>query len=389
MRRWQGSRSRSDPPRCADPGSRPRSVRGSSDAEAGERGARPVSCDGRVLLGDRRVVELFHEPRPGGRQVVPIDEGAREQLASEFEAYLRCGRLEYGLVQLACAGCGHTIVAGFSCRRRGFCPSCLGRRMLDIAAHLVEGVLPVVPVRQWVCSLPWTLRTAVGYDRALCSDVLGVFADALSRSLRHRAKRELGLESVTEAEFGAVTNIARSDSALRLNPHFHTLVLDGVYVKDTAGRPSFQALGEPSPEDVHDVARWTYQVAEQPVLASCYGASASDVQLLGAQPGQRTAKLTGPVGVASKPNALAVEVGGVNVHAGLAIDGRDRRRIERLVRYVARPPLAQDRVELHEDGRVRIGSRRRGKMGPTRSCSSRSTSLPGFAPSSRRRAFTW
>ncbi len=108
-------------------------------------------------------------------------------------------------------------------------------------------------------------------------------------------------------------------------------------------------------------------VVEQPVLASCYGASASDVQLLGAQPGQRT----GPVGVASKPNALAVEVGGVKVHAGPAIDGRDRRRIERLVRYMARPPLAQDRVALHEDGRVRIGSRRRGKVGPTRSCSSR------------------
>ncbi len=245
----------------------------------------------------------------------------------------------------------------------------------------------------------------IGEARALLRSIAG--------SARHgRAKRELGLESVVEAEFGAVTNIARSDSALRLNPHFHTLVLDGVYVKDTAGRPSFQALGEPSPEDVHDVARWTYQglcrvlskhgrslegieevaeplVAEQPVLASCYGASASDVQLLGAQPGQRTAKLTGPVGVASKPHALAVEVGGVNVHAGPAIDGRDRRRIERLVRYMARPPLAQDRVALHEDGRVRIGSRRRGKMGPTRSCSSRSTSLPGFAPSSRRRAFTW
>ncbi|MCA9528642.1 MAG: transposase, partial [Myxococcales bacterium] len=30
---------------------------------------------------------------------------------------------------------------------------------------------------------------------------------------------------------------------------------------------------------------------EQPVLASCYGASAGDVQLLGAAPGQRTAKL--------------------------------------------------------------------------------------------------
>ncbi len=33
-------------------------------------------------------------------------------------------------------------------------PSCLGRRMADTALHLVNKVIPEVPVRQWVCSLP-------------------------------------------------------------------------------------------------------------------------------------------------------------------------------------------------------------------------------------------
>jgi len=42
-----------------------------------------------------------------------------------------------------------------------------------------------------------------------------------------------------------------------------------------------------------------------------------------------------------------------NVHAQVCIDGRDRKRLERVCRYVARPPLAQDRLELHGDGRVR------------------------------------
>ena len=31
-----------------------------------------------------------------------------------------------------------------SCKRRGFCPSCLGRRMSDLAAHLVDEVSPEV-----------------------------------------------------------------------------------------------------------------------------------------------------------------------------------------------------------------------------------------------------
>jgi hypothetical protein len=37
--------------------------------------------------------------------------------------------------------------------------------MSDIAAHLVDEILPEVPVRQWVCSLPWRLRHAMGCDR--------------------------------------------------------------------------------------------------------------------------------------------------------------------------------------------------------------------------------
>ena len=61
--------------------------------------------------------------------------------------------------------------------------------MSDVAAHLVDDVFPEVPVRQWVCSLPWRLRYAMGYDRRLCADVLGVFIGALTRSLRWRAKR--------------------------------------------------------------------------------------------------------------------------------------------------------------------------------------------------------
>jgi hypothetical protein len=55
---------------------------------------------------------------------------------------------------------------------------------------LSERVLPEVPIRQWVCSLPWQLRYVLGYDRALCAAVLGAFVADLARSYRQRAKRE-------------------------------------------------------------------------------------------------------------------------------------------------------------------------------------------------------
>jgi hypothetical protein len=35
------------------------------------------------------------------------------------------------------ARCGESQVVAWSCKRRGFCPSCIGRRMSDSAAHLV------------------------------------------------------------------------------------------------------------------------------------------------------------------------------------------------------------------------------------------------------------
>ena len=149
------------------------------------------------------------------------------------------------------------ILAATGCKRRGFCPSCTGRRSADVAAHMVDEVFPEEPIRQWVCSFPWSLRTPLGYDRALCAAAMGGFARALERSTRWRAKKLLGLRSVDDALFGAVTFVQRCDSALRLEPHAHTLALDGVYVKD-AGELVFHALPPPSAADVPDVAERTH-----------------------------------------------------------------------------------------------------------------------------------
>ena len=74
--------------------------------------------------------------------------------------------------------------------------------------------------------------------------------------------------------------------------------------------------------------------ADEPVLASCYGATAGDLQVLGADPGQRTQKVFGPGRHREPDSGVPVaEVGGINIHAATAVDGRDRRRLERLLRW--------------------------------------------------------
>ncbi len=93
--------------------------------------------------------------------------------------------------------------------------------------------------------------------------------------------------------------------------------------------------------------------SDEPVLASCYGAAAGDLQVLGGDPGQRTQKIFGPVPHRETESGTPVaEVGGINIHAATAVDGRDRRRLERLLRYMARPPLCTERLASQGDGKV-------------------------------------
>jgi hypothetical protein len=78
-----------------------------------------------------------------------------------------------------------------------------------------------VPVRHWVCTFPWGVRAVLGYDKELGRAAASAFAKELSRSLKRRAKRELGLSSVDDALPGLVVVVQRTDGALRLNCHLH------------------------------------------------------------------------------------------------------------------------------------------------------------------------
>ena len=43
---------------------------------------------------------------------------------------------------------------------------------------------------------------------------------------------------------------------------------------------------------------------------------------------------------------------GFSLHAGVAVDGGERKKLEKLARYIARPPIAQDRLRLSDTGQV-------------------------------------
>ena len=146
-------------------------------------------------------------------------------VSGELASFLDCGILAKGFARVHCTQCGKDALVAFSCKGRGFCPSCGGRRMADTAAFLVDRVLPRVPVRQWVLTLPYRMRYLCAYEPELCRGVRRIFVRAVFSHFRRRA-REKGVEG---GRSGAVVFVQRFDSALRLNLHFHALFLDGVF----------------------------------------------------------------------------------------------------------------------------------------------------------------
>ncbi len=72
----------------------------------------------------------------------PDAKGLPAYVQREFYDYLQCGILAHGFLRLGCDTCQKELLLPFSCKRRGFCPSCAGRRTAQTAARLVECVSP-------------------------------------------------------------------------------------------------------------------------------------------------------------------------------------------------------------------------------------------------------
>ena len=94
----------------------------------------------------------------------------------ELWAYLECGILACGFIRVKCDDCKNEQLVAFSCKKRGFCPSCGAKRMAETAAHLVENIIPRVKVRQYVLSVPIPLRYWMASDKKLLAKVHKILA---------------------------------------------------------------------------------------------------------------------------------------------------------------------------------------------------------------------
>jgi hypothetical protein len=239
--------------------------------------------------------------------------------------------------------------------------------MANTAAAIVDRVLPDVPVRQYVLTLPYELRKLAAFKADVLT-AMGRFAvEAIFARYRAGAKQA----GVADGQCGAINFVQRFGS-LSLNVHLHIAVLDGVFSRDVEAGVLFHPASPPTSEELDAILRrvqkrvevWLRRhgyLDERPIeersndLLAQTALDACATIALG-----RGQVATLPRGEGADPDhesppdklAVAVDRGGFNLHAAVRIEAGDDRGRERLARYGARPPLSLERLRRLPGGRV-------------------------------------
>ncbi len=199
---------------------------------------------------------IVREHWPSFRERVEMHAGSLPAfVCDELEAFATCGDFEQGFLVAQCRRCGDSLRVPFACKSRGICPSCMGRRMCESAALLVEHRLPAVPWRQWVLSFEGPMAVRLGYDKRLLALVCQRFAKRVQQTLRRQTKREHALATSNTLHPGMVIVVQRFRSDLGLFVHLDALVTDGCF--------------EAPEDDAQEVRFWpTEQLAADHLLST-------------------------------------------------------------------------------------------------------------------------
>jgi hypothetical protein len=316
----------------------------------------------------------------------PNDSDLPIYVKREFEKFLGCGFYENGVTRVSCkdSKCGDNYWLPTSCKCRGFCPSCGGRRMNEFAINIDERVMPEVPVRQYVISVPFPMRYWLMSNHELTLEVNRIIIRSIRALLRKKSRRK----GVANGVIGAVTFMQRFGSGLNSHPHYHILVVDGVFTEneDPELVPEFI---EAAPFDDCEIAglarrictavrkhliksKYLEAISNEPnpdledsldqspgVHAAIKKASLVSRIALGPRAGQKVRRI-GPklFGVGdAKPKItgdLCAEYGGFSVHANTRVPAKDRARLKRLISYVSRPSVSLDRLSFTENGDIEV-----------------------------------
>jgi len=208
--------------------------------------------------------------------------------------------------------------------------------MAQTAAHLVDHVIPPVPVRQWVISVPKRLRWFLAERSEAVAALTTIFVSEVERLVREAAGVAAAPTTADSKppRIGAISFLHRFGSALNRHVHLHVCVTDGVFQGDTTGDTA--AIAEPA-------------VAFQPARPI----TLADLDTLTERVRRRLIrwfKRARLLDAEAASNMLAWDHSGFSIDASVRISLDDRdvpsytKSLEHLVRYCARPAFALERL---------------------------------------------
>jgi len=241
--------------------------------------------------------------------------------------------------------------------------------MSEAAAHLVDNVLPEARYRQLVITLPHPLRFWVATNKKLLSKIHGIVRDAIHRNLKEKAKL-LGIKS---PNVGSITYIQYFGSALQLTPHFHVLVMEKAFYLGNDGTIKNLVLPKMNDTDLQEILQEIIIQSVKYLKKQEYISQEEDIQVIPPMdklfnenpfvaenlanslhlPRGEKLKIASGFGFyndeALKKSKLCFQQNGFSLHGGVKINSRDRKGLERLVSYMARSSLNQDRLSYDGD----------------------------------------
>ena len=128
-----------------------------------------------------------------------------------MERYLDCGNPRCGFARIRCPDCRAEHLLMFSCRTRGFCPSCHAKRLEEWGEWMRETLLLDVPHRQVVFTIPRMLRMFFKYKRRLLGELCRCALYSLTRYFEVLAGSELMP--------GVIAAIQTFGNRINIHPH--------------------------------------------------------------------------------------------------------------------------------------------------------------------------
>ena len=278
-------------------------------------------------------------------------------VVSQLRAMASCGDFLRGFTVWQCGTCERHRIIPFSCKTR-VCSSCAARRMNDTAAWLTDRILVRgARWRQYVVTFPAPLAVGLCFRSALASAVTRLSIRVLFGHQRRRAPASEG-----RPHPAAVVWLQRFSDALGCWFHLHALLPDGVF-RERPGSLDVEFESQPAP--THAEMECLVRTLSRRVLGLLRRRAAADPadaplleQLASAPEATRHRDPTPPPSRVRPAPRLCVRHDDFTLHAATSVAPGDTQALERLIRYVARPPVSEDRLRELDDGRIQLRLKR-------------------------------